>query len=142
MHSADKMSVTPTSCRDAGAYVSLKHAVSGSDTRGKGQCCLASVLLWMTGEIALHVPSQAERPGFPACQGWALDRRRGILEPKTCTRRIWLGRPRGWLRRRRPLGKLTRWEEDIEDLCEDVFRSFPAPLWPARHFCIKRKVGG
>lgn len=40
-------------------------------------------------------------------------------------------RPRSWLRRRRPLGELARWEEDIEDLFEEFFRSFPAPLGPA-----------
>jgi HSP20 family protein len=39
-------------------------------------------------------------------------------------------RPRGWLRRRRPEGELARWEDEIEDLFEHVFRGFPVPLWP------------
>jgi HSP20 family protein len=41
-------------------------------------------------------------------------------------------RPRGWLRRHRPLGELARWEDEIEDLFEDVFRGFPAPWWGGR----------
>jgi HSP20 family protein len=48
-------------------------------------------------------------------------------------------RPRGRLRRRRPWEELTRWEEDIEDLFADFFRSVSAPLWPARHPLIETR---